>query len=172
MDEVPMTMSRFREIVESYGGNPDRWPAGERAAATTLASRPEGRALLDRAAGLDGLLDTAPVPAPASQALVDRLLAVAEPEPDPVAVAEDARAPAEAHGLLARLRLALPELAGLLTPARLATQAAALTLVAGLGVVVGISESAQYGGTVVAVDVTGYVFGMHEDDVTTEGPNS
>ena len=166
MDEVPMTMSRFREIVESYGGNPDRWPAGERAAATTLASRPEGRALLD------GLLDTAPVPAPASQALVHRLLAVAEPEPDPVAVAENARAPAEAHGLLARLRLALPELAGLLTPARLATQAAALTLVAGLGVVVGISESAQYGGTVVAVDVTGYVFGMHEDDVTTEGPNS
>ena len=168
MDEVPMTMSRFREIVESYGGDPDRWPAEERAAATTLAGRPEGRALLDRAAGLDGLLDTAPVPAPASQALVDRLLAVAEPDP----VAEDARAPAEAHGLLARLRLALPELAGLLTPARLATQAAALTLVAGLGVVVGISESAQYGGTVVAVDVTGYVFGMHEDDVTTEGPNS
>ena len=170
MDEVPMTMSRFREIVESYGGNPDRWPAEDRAAATTLASRPEGRALLDRAAGLDGLLDTAPAPAPASQALVDRLLAVAEPDPDPVA--ENARAPAEAHGLLARLRLALPELAGLLTPARLATQAAALTLVAGLGVVVGISESAQYGGTVVAVDVTGYVFGMHEDDVTTEGPNS
>ena len=168
MDEVPMTMSRFREIVESYGGNPDRWPAGERAAATTLARRPEGRALLDRAAGLDGLLDTAPAPAPASRALVDRLLAVAEPDP----VAEDARAPAEAHGLLARLRLALPELAGLLTPTRLATQAAALTLVAGLGVVVGISESAQYGGTVVAVDVTGYVFGMHEDDVTTEGPNS
>ena len=168
MDEVPMTMSRFREIVESYGGDPDRWPAEERAAATTLASRPEGRALLDRAAGLDGLLDTAPIPAPASQALVDRLLAAAEPD----RVAENARAPAEAPSLLARLRLALPELAGLLTPARLATQAAALTLVAGLGVVVGISESAQYGGTVVAVDVTGYVFGMHEDDVTTEGPNS
>ena len=168
MDEVPMTLSRFREIVESYGSNPNRWPAGERAAATTLASRPEGRALLDGAAGLDGLLDTAPAPAPASPALVDRLLAVAEPD----RVRQDARVPAEAHGMLARLRLALPELAGLLTPARLATQAAALTLVAGLGVVVGISEGGQYTSTAVAVDVTGYVFGMHEDDTTTEGPNS
>ena len=59
-----MSNIRFRQIVASYGANPDRWPADERSAALALAAAPEHRAVLDEEAALDALLKTNVVSAP------------------------------------------------------------------------------------------------------------
>jgi len=62
-----MTPERARRILESYGAEPARWPAAERAAlAALLAAEP---ALAGAARG---------------EAALDRLLAGAEPQPAPV----------------------------------------------------------------------------------------
>ncbi len=71
-----MTPERFEQLAEAYGGETARWPQAERdAAATLMAGQPEFvRAVLARADALDEMLD-AWRPAPASAALLERVLA-------------------------------------------------------------------------------------------------
>ncbi|WP_186069705.1 hypothetical protein [Burkholderia gladioli] len=73
-----MTPERFRNIVEAYGADPRRWPDAERDAARDWAGahREQAGALLAEAAELDGWLGAHSV-APASHALVERILATA-----------------------------------------------------------------------------------------------
>jgi hypothetical protein len=70
-----MTIERLRDILDAYGADPLRWPAGERIAAQAFAARePRAAALVAEAAMLDGLLDAVPAQAP-SAALTARVLA-------------------------------------------------------------------------------------------------
>ena len=71
-----MNEQRLAEIIEAYGALSQRWPEAERNAANELLARsPEARALLAQAVELDRLLDTVPLEAAPSTALVERLLA-------------------------------------------------------------------------------------------------
>lgn len=76
-----MSLERFAELAEAYGGEIDRWPEGERFAALSLAGRSEeARTLLADAHGLDFLLsriDTPPNPSPALRGRVASLEAQA-----------------------------------------------------------------------------------------------
>ena len=70
-----MNETRLLELIEAYGADPTRWPAVERAAATTLLEySAAARAALEAAAALDRLLDAAPA-APPSPDLSARVLA-------------------------------------------------------------------------------------------------
>lgn len=61
-----ITLSRFSELVEAYGADPDRWPLEDRLAALELmAHSAEARSLAHRAGDLDALLDIAPLSVPA-----------------------------------------------------------------------------------------------------------
>ncbi len=73
-----MTSERFEALAEAYGGETARWPQAEReAAAAVMAGQPDfARAVLARADALDEMLD-AWRPAPASAALLERVLAQA-----------------------------------------------------------------------------------------------
>jgi hypothetical protein len=51
-----VTEDRALEIIASYGADPARWPADERAAVLALAGRPAVAAALADARGLDALL--------------------------------------------------------------------------------------------------------------------
>ena len=78
-----MTLDRLTALAEAHGADLRRWPASERPFAESLvAADPAARAVLDRAAALDALLDASPAPTP-SPALVARLLAAA-PKPGEV----------------------------------------------------------------------------------------
>jgi hypothetical protein len=62
-----MTLTRFKQLCETYGGNAERWPAGEREAALAFASgSPEARAFLTQAAELDERLNALPALAPSA----------------------------------------------------------------------------------------------------------
>ncbi len=70
-----MTLERFQALLDAYGGDPKRWPEGERQAAQLFAeSTAEARRLLGEARALDRFLDGAET-APATRALEDRILA-------------------------------------------------------------------------------------------------
>jgi hypothetical protein len=71
-DEKKSDLARFRAVVESYGANPDRWPAAEREAFDKLASTEEARAWLVEQRKLDAWLDRAEEVAP-SPALLRRV---------------------------------------------------------------------------------------------------
>ena len=76
-DTESMTLDRFTRIVEAYGSRADRWPEQEREAALQLvAGNEQARALLERSAGLDELIDAAP-DLSASRSLRERILAAA-----------------------------------------------------------------------------------------------
>ena len=63
----PMTLDRFQELADAYGGVIPRWPEQWREAASRMASQPAAAAILARATALDEQLDawTLPtVPAP------------------------------------------------------------------------------------------------------------
>jgi hypothetical protein len=62
-DVLPgMTQARFATIVDSYGGDPKRWPSNERDAAELwLASNPQAQTLLLQAINLDRSMLAAPV---------------------------------------------------------------------------------------------------------------
>ena len=80
-----MTSSRLHAILDAYGADPARWPAGERDAALALLARsPEARRQHDAAARLDAALDVSPVEVP-SPALAARVLR-ATPRPRVVRV--------------------------------------------------------------------------------------
>ena len=75
-----MGLDRFRELMEAYGADPQRWPANERAGAETLlAQNADAVTLRRRAASLDALLDSATVPAAAIDA--ERLIASVTAQP-------------------------------------------------------------------------------------------
>ena len=71
-DEKKLDAERLRAVVESYGANPERWPAGDRQAYEKLVSDAGEPAWLDEARRLDALLDEAPDIAP-SPALLRRV---------------------------------------------------------------------------------------------------
>jgi ferric-dicitrate binding protein FerR (iron transport regulator) len=73
----PMDETRFRALLDAYGGDPRRWPDAERAAALAFAAaHPASEALLEAAQTLDAALDLGDRPAP-SDLLARRILASA-----------------------------------------------------------------------------------------------
>lgn len=69
-----LTLTRFQELADAYGGVMARWPEQHRAAAVALAAHPAAREILDAASALDDSLDAWRVPPP-SLLLRDRVLA-------------------------------------------------------------------------------------------------
>jgi hypothetical protein len=62
-----MTHARLRELLDSYGAAPERWPAAEREAAQALlANDADAQRLQREAAELDGLLDVVPAHPPSA----------------------------------------------------------------------------------------------------------
>jgi len=59
-----MDPNRFRDLADAYGGDLERWPAAERAAAATLAQTAEAEAILTEAAALDAALNAWTLPPP------------------------------------------------------------------------------------------------------------
>ena len=75
-----MGLDRFRELMEAYGADPQRWPDNERGVAQTLlAQNAEAVTLHRRAASLDALLDEATLPAAAFDA--ERMIAAVTGQP-------------------------------------------------------------------------------------------
>lgn len=72
-------IAAMRRLLETFGADRTRWPAGERLRFAPLIARDElARKLVVEAAALDKLLDLAPVPEPARErALADRIVAEA-----------------------------------------------------------------------------------------------
>lgn len=73
-----MIDERFRSLADAYGGDIDRWPADEQAAAHawSAAHVKQALAMLEEASSLDILFDMADPPA-ASPVLRDRIVATA-----------------------------------------------------------------------------------------------
>jgi hypothetical protein len=76
-----MSLERFEDLAEIYGGDIARWPEGERETARALLAAEAGRLspVLAAAAQLDRLLDLAPAQQPGA-ALMGRLISAA-PQP-------------------------------------------------------------------------------------------
>jgi len=71
-----MELARFREILDTYGAEPRRWPRAEREPAEMLlADSAEARELRDDAMSLDALLDLSAAPAPSAEMRVSILAA-------------------------------------------------------------------------------------------------
>jgi hypothetical protein len=62
----PLTIQRFQDLADAYGGAVARWPECYRSAGSQLATTAEGAAILAKASALDAHLDTWRVPAPSS----------------------------------------------------------------------------------------------------------
>lgn len=72
-------LERFARLLDSYGADPERWPAAEREGARELfATSSEAAEMHKRAAALDGLLGQASSLEPSPE-LVARILAAASP---------------------------------------------------------------------------------------------
>lgn len=73
-EDGAMGLTRLKDMIDAYGAEPGRWPAGERAAAQALLRQSaEARALQDDARRLDRALDLMPGVGP-STALAGRIL--------------------------------------------------------------------------------------------------
>ncbi|WP_019517651.1 hypothetical protein [Sphingomonas sp. Mn802worker] len=59
----PLTLDRFRDLADAYGGVVARWPVSDRLAAQRFAATAQGRAILAEAIALDERLDHWIVPA-------------------------------------------------------------------------------------------------------------
>jgi hypothetical protein len=71
-----MNETRLLELIDAYGADPERWPAGERPAALALLARSAAaRTALAEASALDHLLDAAPAPVAPTADLAARVLA-------------------------------------------------------------------------------------------------
>jgi hypothetical protein len=76
-----MDLGRFQRLLETYGADPEHWPAEERDLALALVARSAtARAHRDEAARLDALLDAVPAAQPSPE-LVARVLAAAPRAP-------------------------------------------------------------------------------------------
>lgn len=87
----PMTMQRFAQLADAWGGDITRWPGAEQAAAARVLASAEGdvaRTLLAEAGQLDEALRSV-APAPPSARLRETILA---------AIPSDPPLPAGAHG--------------------------------------------------------------------------
>lgn len=74
-----LSLERFGQLLDAYGGDPARWPEAERGAAEALLLRSApARALQQQAAALDADLDAFQVPPP-DAALRSRILVDAAP---------------------------------------------------------------------------------------------
>jgi hypothetical protein len=72
---APMSLDRFRMLLDSYGARADRWPDSERQAALALlASSQEAERLCRNAARVDAAIDLLPAEPPSSE-LMARVLA-------------------------------------------------------------------------------------------------
>jgi hypothetical protein len=60
-----MTLDQFRQLAETWGGDPDRWPAETRAAAQVIAASEPGAAMLREQLAFDALLRAPPEVSPA-----------------------------------------------------------------------------------------------------------
>lgn len=81
-DDETMPMSRLAAILDAYGAEPRRWPAGERNAAEALiGASSEARALHAAAARFDGALSASVAPAPSAALRAAILQAAPKPEP-------------------------------------------------------------------------------------------
>ena len=69
----PLTLARFQELTDAYGGVVARWPEQHREAAMAMASQPGAREILSGAATLDEALDVWRVAAP-TRSLRDRVV--------------------------------------------------------------------------------------------------
>lgn len=67
-----LTLERFRDLADAYGGVVERWPEEYRAAAAQIAAHPEASAILGKALALDEALDAWLVPSPSAR-LRDRV---------------------------------------------------------------------------------------------------
>ncbi len=78
-----MTLERFEDLAETYGGEIARWPEGERETARALLAANAARLspVLTAAAQLDRLLDLAPAQT-VDAALLGRLIAAAPRTPN------------------------------------------------------------------------------------------
>ena len=63
MNEI-LTLERFEELADAYGGTVAHWPEHFRDAAIRVAEQPDGARILARASALDAALDTWTVPSP------------------------------------------------------------------------------------------------------------
>lgn len=70
----PLTIDRFRDLADAYGGLTDRWPERYRQEAAAMARHPEAAAILAEASLLDRELDAWRVPAPRRE-LAERVAA-------------------------------------------------------------------------------------------------
>ena len=85
-----MNETRLKRLIEAYGAEPERWPAGDRAAALALLdASAEARAMVVEARRLDRLLEAVPVgsTAPAATAALRRKIAALLDAPAPAAPA-------------------------------------------------------------------------------------
>lgn len=75
--DKPLTVAAFQDLIDAFGANADRWPAGRRSCAEALlAESPAARVALAEALALDAVLDATPASsAPSSVDLVDRIVA-------------------------------------------------------------------------------------------------
>ena len=59
----PMTLDRFRQLIDAYGAESGRWPEQDRDLAVDfLTSSPEAQTLLEEVSALDSALDSLPKP--------------------------------------------------------------------------------------------------------------
>lgn len=90
---MTLSLSTFQDLLDSHGGDFDRWPARERRAAQALlATSTEARALLVTAQGLDAALAGPSVRAP--EALRARIRAIPARHPRAVRPPAAGRRPA------------------------------------------------------------------------------
>lgn len=54
----PLTLTRFAELADAYGGVISRWPEQHRDVAMAMAAQAAAREILENASVLDGALDT------------------------------------------------------------------------------------------------------------------
>jgi hypothetical protein len=91
MSNTSMTLTEFERVLDIYGGDRTRWPTEARAAAAHLVARDAGaQGLLAEAEALDRVLERAPLPALAKEAvLADRIVAAAQRSPRIVKIGGD-----------------------------------------------------------------------------------
>jgi hypothetical protein len=153
-----MNLQRFREIVESYGAEAERWPADERADALAFLGENAGAAPLQLEARLaDALLAIGPQPAAADDALVSRLMALGQlPQPHAAQSEIQAAAPKGSgdfslNGFFGSLASGFAPLRGLLP------QAGAVVIAGFLGVYLGLSGAAAYDQPI-EIDAGAFIF--------------
>ncbi len=69
----PLTLARFQQLADAYGGVVTRWPEQHREAAMAMASQPRAREILSGASLLDEALDVWQMAAP-TPSLRDRVI--------------------------------------------------------------------------------------------------